>query len=189
MILQNSFFSRSSVVVAKELLGKILARKIDGKTLKFEITETESYEGFEDRASHASRGKTARNSPMFEEAGTIYVYFTYGMHWMLNIVCGPKGHPSAVLVRAIERLKEGKIEKFDGPAKLTKHLKIDKYLNNRKLGRKSGLWVEDTGGKRKLEIKKLPRVGVDYSGPIWSKKLLRFKIADGKVRQKKTARQ
>ena len=88
--------------MAKELLGRFLIREWkDGKKEKLKIIETEAYEGFEDKASHASRGKTARNSPMFAEAGTIYVYFTYGMHYMLNIVCGPKNHPSAVLIRGI----------------------------------------------------------------------------------------
>src|SRR3989344_3170907 len=107
-ILKSCFFDRSSVIVAKDLLGKYLVR--DG--VAYKIIETEAYEGLEDKASHASRGQTLRNTPMFGPPGTIYVYFTYGIHWMLNIVCGKEGYPSAILIRGVE----GCI----GPARLTK---------------------------------------------------------------------
>jgi DNA-3-methyladenine glycosylase len=180
-MLPKEFFNRSSVIVAKDLLGKFLCRKLNGKVEKFKIVETEAYEGFTDKASHASRGKTLRNSPMFEEAGTIYVYFTYGMHYMLNIVCGDKGHPSAVLIRGIEGVV--------GPGRLTKYLNVDKTLNNQKLGKKVGLWIESlptqiSHGRNKsvyaekTKILKTPRIGVDYSGPIWSKKLWRFVLVE-----------
>ena len=156
--------------MAKDLIGKYLVRVVDGKKEVCKIIETEAYEGFKDKASHASRGKTPRNSPMFDKPGTIYVYFTYGMHWMLNIVCGKKGHPAAVLIRGVEDCI--------GPGRLTKKLKIDKSLNGKMLGKKSGLWIsayaEGPGETRKIEILKTPRVGVDYAGPIWSKKLYRF---------------
>lgn len=168
-VLPKEFFDRTAVVVARDLIGKTLVRKIDGKIVRFKIIETEAYEGLEDKASHASRGKTTRNKVMFEEAGTIYIYFTYGMHYMLNIVCGPKDHPSAVLVRGIE----GCI----GPGRLTKKLGIDKNLNNQKLSRKVGLWFELTpANQEKIKIKKTPRIGVDYAGLVWSKKLYRFVI-------------
>lgn len=201
MILKKEFFNRSSVIVAKDLIGKLLCRRLhDGKIEKWKIVETEGYEGFNDKASHASRGKTPRNSPMFEEAGTIYVYFTYGMHYMLNIVCGPKDHPSAVLVRGVSTSPqnfqkphpsryartlplagEGKQERklnLIGPARLTKFLQIDKSLNNKKLGKESGLWIESPKDITKLKIIKTPRIGVDYSGEIWSKKLYRFVLTD-----------
>ncbi len=199
--LRKNFFDRSSIVVARELLGCVLCRKLNltssrlrgtSKIQKFKIIETEGYEGFKDKASHASRGKTVRNSPMFEKSGTIYVYFTYGMHYMLNIVCGAKGHPSAVLIRGLstspptpllakERGAEQKIN-LSGPARLTKYLKIDKKLNNKKLGRKTGLWIEDNPTSLKLrgskQILKTPRIGVDSAGPIWSKKLWRFVLKE-----------
>lgn len=170
-ILKPEFFDRSSVVVARDLLGKYLVRRVDSKTEASKIVETESYEGLEDKASHASLGQTARNAPMFSRAGTIYVYFTYGMHWMLNIVCGKSGHPAAVLIRGIE----GCI----GPARLTKKLNIDKNLNGKMLGKESGLWVIDKTNKTdrtdtRLKIMRTPRVGVVYAGPVWSKKLYRF---------------
>ncbi len=165
-ILKNDFFNRNATVVAKELLGKYLVREIDGKVERFKITETEAYEGFTDKASKAHRGQTLGNTPMFSEAGTIYVYFTYGMHWLVNIVCGKVGHPGAVLLRGIE----GTV----GPARLTKKLKIDKSLNMKKLSKKSGLWIEEGDKAEKIKIIKTPRIGIDSSGPIWSKKLLRF---------------
>jgi DNA-3-methyladenine glycosylase len=187
MVLGKEFFSRSSVVVARDLLGKYLVRKIGNRVEKFKIVETEAYEGFDDKASHASRGKTPRNTPMFEGPATIYVYFTYGMHYMLNIVCGPKNYPSAVLIRGISppfpllHLRGGIKTNLSGPGRLTKYLQIDKSLNNKKLGKSSGLWVEFSNLKienSKLKILKTPRVGIDYSGPIWSKKLWRFVLKE-----------
>jgi DNA-3-methyladenine glycosylase len=168
-MLPSSFFDRSSVIVAKELLGKILCSKVGkAQVRKLLITETEAYEGTRDLASHASRGKTLRNAPMFEGSSTIYVYFTYGMHWMLNIACGPKNHPSAVLIRGVKGIS--------GPARLTKALGIDKSLNGKKLGKLSGLWVEEPKGIaiKKIRIKRTPRIGVSYAGPIWSEKKWRF---------------
>ena len=120
---------------------------------------------------------------MFEEAGTIYVYFTYGMHWMLNIVTGKKEEPAAVLIRGVLltniNLSTSDVDRVDrlvsGPGRLTKALRIDKKLNTKKLGKKSGLWVEDRGVKvGKKEIINTSRIGVAYAGPIWSKKRYRF---------------
>ena len=139
------------------------------------ITETEAYDGFNDLASHASRGKTRRNEVMFREAGHIYVYFTYGMHWMLNIVTGPAGYPAAVLIRGARTL-DG-TARHDGPAKLTRAMGITGAFNGRVLSRRLGLWVEaPEPGARKLEITTAPRIGVSYAGPIWSKKHYRFQI-------------
>ena len=172
-IIKSDFFDRSSVLVAKELLGKYLVRRIGDNKIISKIMETEAYEGLDDKASHASRGQTLRNKPMFEESATIYVYFTYGMHWMLNIVCGKKGHPAAVLIRGLEDCI--------GPGRLTKKLLINKTLNGKTLGKKSGLWIEehDTNTRIKTndtnkKIIKTARIGVNYAGSTWSKKLYRF---------------
>jgi DNA-3-methyladenine glycosylase len=165
--LPHSFFDRPTVTVARELIGCYLARQIGQKIEKHIIIETEAYDGSNDKASHAARSKTKRNSIMFESAGHIYVYFTYGMHWMLNIVTGKKDYPAAVLIRGVEGTS--------GPARLTKLLKIDGALNGKTLNRKIGLWIEE--GQKNIPtrmIKKLPRIGVDYAGPIWSKKKYRF---------------
>ena len=177
-ILSSKFFSgKNTVKIAKSLLGKFLVRKYDAPTRKrsgqkslnqaFLITEVEAYDGFQDRASHAYRGKTERNKIMFGPAGYWYVYFTYGMHWMLNIVTGSKDYPAAILIRGVNGIS--------GPARLTKALHIDKNLNGKIADKKSGLWLEDRGIKIKpSQIKSAPRVGVNYAGPIWSKKKWRF---------------
>lgn len=165
-ILREQFWDRSPVLVARELLGKYLVRRLAGKVFRFRIVETEAYGGLEDKASHASRGQTPRNKVMWSRPGTIYVYFTYGMHYMLNIVCRPIGSPAAVLIRGVEDCI--------GPGRLTKKLGIDKSLNGLILGRKAGLWIESDLKVEKFKIKKLPRVGIGYAGPIWSKKLWRF---------------
>jgi DNA-3-methyladenine glycosylase len=163
----QSFFERKTILVAKELIGKYLVRKIKGKIVREKITETEAYVGPHDLACHTSRGKTKRNEVMFSEASTIYVYFTYGMHWMLNIVtenrCG-----TAILIRGTENIR--------GPARLTKALKIDKNLNDKKLGRKSGLWIEyDLKIENsKLKILRTPRIGVSYAPNGWAEKPYRF---------------
>lgn len=182
-ILTKKFFNRPTLVVAKDLLGKYLVRKIGKNTIRYLITEVEAYDGFKDKASHASRGKTLRNAPMFGEAGSWYVYFTYGMHYMLNIVTGPKNYPAAVLIRGIQYLgrptSNGRRTSLNlnGPAKLTKQLKIDKRFNNKITSPKTGLWIE--GSKfmihnSRFMIQQTPRVGVVYSGPVWSKKPWRF---------------
>ncbi len=181
-ISKQSFFDRPTVKVAQDLIGCVLVRKSNGKTKQLTIIETEAYNGFEDKASHASRGKTARNEIMFRSAGHIYIYFTYGMHWMLNIVTGPKDYPAAVLVRGgIDCDTEMPV---NGPARLTKHLGIDSRLNGKKLGRASGLWIEARTPtmtallKNPHAIKRMPRIGVDYAGPVWSKKKLRFVLVE-----------
>ncbi len=100
-VLTKKFFEKRTRAVAEELLGKILCRKIGSRVIKHVVTEVEVYDGFNDKASHASRGKTARNFPMFGPAGVWYIYFCYGAHWMLNIVTGPKDYPAAVLIRGL----------------------------------------------------------------------------------------
>jgi len=164
-MINADFFERNPVLAARELLGAYLVRKIDGKTVRLKIVETEAYGGREDLGSHARRGQTPGNSPMFERAGTIYVYFTYGMHWMLNIVCREKGNPGAILIRGVE----GCI----GPGRLTKKLGIDKRLNGLRIGKRSGLWIEENPEKN-FKIKKTPRIGIAYAGPIWANKKHRF---------------
>ncbi|MBI2057379.1 MAG: DNA-3-methyladenine glycosylase [Candidatus Yanofskybacteria bacterium] len=167
MTLPQNFFNRPTLIVAKELLGKYIVRKIGKKEMALMITEVEAYDGLKDKASHASRGKTERNQVMFGEAGYFYVYFTYGMHWMLNVVTGLKNYPAAVLVRGTKEIL--------GPARLTKFLKIDKKLNGKKAEPKTGLWFEDRGVKiSDKQISRTPRVGVVYAGLIWSKKKYRF---------------
>ncbi|TSC68105.1 MAG: DNA-3-methyladenine glycosylase, partial [Parcubacteria group bacterium Gr01-1014_72] len=88
-VLPQKFFNRPTLTVALSLIGCVLVRRRGKRVVRMTITEVEAYDGFKDKASHAHRGETRRNAPMFGEAGSWYVYFTYGMHWMLNIVTGP----------------------------------------------------------------------------------------------------
>ena len=172
-ILDGAFFDRSPEIVARELLGKYLVRRNGQKIVAMPITETEAYGGEDDRASHARHGKTARNAPMFAAPGTLYVYFTYGMHWMANIVCGKEGIPSAVLIRGAGDVS--------GPARLTKFFAVGKALNGKPLGVETGLWVEDRGDAPE-NIRRTPRVGVDYAG-AWAKKPWRFVCEAGHTRE------
>src|SRR3989338_421931 len=173
--LGREFFGRPTLEVAQDLLGKFLVRRWRGKNTAFIITEVEAYGGFEDKASHAARGLTTRNKPMFGPAGRWYVYFTYGMHWMLNIVTGSDGYPAAVLIRALgSPTSPGSMTSVDGPGRVTKFLKIDRRFNDKRADKKIGLWIENHGIKiKKHKIKSMPRVGVDYAGK-WAKKPLRF---------------
>ena len=168
--LPSSFFNRPTVDVARDLIGCYLVRRRGKKIDRLMIKETEAYDGLLDKASHAHRGRTKRNEVMFRRYGHIYVYFTYGMHWMLNIVTGQKDYPAAVLIRGVEGL--------NGPARLTKALGITDEMNGKLLSKKSGLWVEKPPKKpAEMKIEKRARVGVGYSGPVWSKKKYRFGLA------------
>jgi DNA-3-methyladenine glycosylase len=138
-----SFLNQPAPEVAPRLLGCQLVREIDGQKLVGIITETEAYDQT-DAASHSYKGQTPRTKVMFGPAGHLYVYFTYGMHYCMNIVTGPVGHGSAVLIRALEpldgletmrRLRDGKpdYELTNGPAKLCQALGIDKTWNGHDL--------------------------------------------------------
>ena len=165
-VLASDFFARSAIVVARELLGKYLVHRDGARESCVQITETEAYIGPHDLACHASKGRTSRTEPMFGPAGNWYIYFIYGIHWMLNAVTGREGYPSAVLVRGAGP--------WIGPARLTKALAIDKRFNGLPALPSTGLWVEDRGTKiaRKL-VHRTPRIGVEYSG-AWAAKPYRF---------------
>lgn len=166
--LGHKFFNRPTLQVAQELLGKYLVRKIGSYSLARQITEVEAYVGLNDRASHASRGMTPRNRVMFGSPGVWYVYFTYGMHWMLNMVTEEKNYPAAVLIRGVEGIS--------GPARVTKFFKINKHFNTKPAARKTGLWIEDRGVQvKQKEIHRSKRIGVDYAG-AWKHKLWRFSV-------------
>ncbi len=168
-ILPIKFFNRKTKIIAKELLGKYLVRKINNKELAFMITEVEVYDSFKDLASHASKKRTTRNDVMFQPGGRWYIYFVYGMHSMLNIVTREKDYPAAILIRGLEGIS--------GPGKVTKLLNIDRSLNNLNASKKTGLWVEDRGIHiSPKNIQASPRVGINFAGEIWSAKPLRFYI-------------
>jgi len=169
MKLNNSFFQRDVLEVAPELIGKVLVRKYtNGEITRHIITETEAYRGEEDKASHASKGRTNRTEIMYAEGGRIYIYLIYGMYWMLNFVTAGINQPQAVLIRGIEG--------FDGPGKLTRALEIDNSLHSANITKSENLWVEDQGNQVKIASGK--RIGIDYAGEEWINKPWRFTLND-----------
>jgi DNA-3-methyladenine glycosylase len=179
MVISQKFFDRPTLTVARDLLGKYLVRRYRGKMIAVMITEVEAYDGPHDRASHAYRGRTPRNVHMFGPAGIFYVYFTYGMHWLLNIVTGPDNYPAAVLIRAgmYRDPKTGCARAIRGPARLTKFLHVDKAQNGKSASKKTDLWFEDRGTKTpRSKIYAGRRVGVQYAGEIWAWKPYNLKF-------------
>ena len=157
LTLNRQFFECDTVKVARNLLGKFLI--YDGFTGK--IIETEAYLGPEDLASHARFKSSKRNHLMFGEAGYIYIYMTYGMHYMFNIVAKEKGKAGAILIRALKPPTKAK-QAFDGPGKWTKALNITKAHNGLDLFN-SGFSIEDRNEPPPL-IQITPRIGIDYAG-------------------------
>jgi DNA-3-methyladenine glycosylase len=163
--LNSSFFLRDVIDVAPDLLGKTIVRKFENDTIKrYLITETEAYRGEEDKACHAYKGQTARTGVMYREGGKVYVYLIYGMHWMLNIVTGEEGNPSAVLIRGVEG--------FSGPGRIGRELQLDKSFYGENIETSSRIWVEDNGELSRYKTGS--RIGVDYAGPEWAAKPWRY---------------
>ncbi|MBV8630427.1 MAG: DNA-3-methyladenine glycosylase [Silvibacterium sp.] len=104
-LLPRSFYLDPPDIVARRLLGKLIARRLNGQSLTGRIVEIEAYLGLDDPAAHAYAGKTARNAVLFGPPGFAYVYFIYGMYYCLNISCQPEGHAGCVLIRALEPVK------------------------------------------------------------------------------------
>jgi DNA-3-methyladenine glycosylase len=166
--LSREFYIRDVLVVAPALVGKVLVlRYPENAPERYVITEVEAYRGTEDKACHASKGRTRRTEMMYREGGRLYVYFVYGMYWMLNIVTGLENEPQAALIRGIEG--------FNGPGKLTRELKIDGAFYGEDLAVSSRIWIEDNG--RTYTFKTGPRVGIDYAGKPWTDKPWRFYIS------------
>jgi DNA-3-methyladenine glycosylase len=185
-ILKHHFYAGDTLSVGGTLLGKKLVRKSSGNILSGLICETEAYLGSGDSASHAFKGKTPRNKVMFGRAGRAYVYFVYGMHYLLNVVTEEEENPCAVLIRAIVPLdgikhmqryrgRSGK-DLTDGPAKLCQALAIDKTLNGWDLTTGKKLWVEDRPAIPERYIKKGSRIGIDYAKPADRRAARRFWI-------------
>ncbi len=183
-ILGQDFYDRDTLAVARSLLGKRLVRILDGERLAGTILETEAYIGEEDQGCHASAGRTRRNSVMYGPPGHAYVYFTYGMHWLLNAVTGRQGFPAAVLLRAIEPLEGVKTiharrggRDCLGPAKITRALGIDGTANGLDLcSRESGLWIEAGETIADGLVQTGPRVGLNTVPEPWRSIPWRFRI-------------
>jgi len=156
MKLKRSFYLRPTLKVAQDLIGKFLVHQCGGRLYQAEITETEAYAGFDDKACHGSRGKTKRNEVMFRQGGFAYVYLIYGIYHCLNLVTEKENYPSAVLIRALD------YPGADGPGKLCRAFQITKETHNGLDLTGNILWVEGRGLKPKYEAAK--RIGVDYAG-------------------------
>jgi DNA-3-methyladenine glycosylase len=183
--LSRAFYEQPTVAVARRLLGKYLVRIDDAGVRAGMILETEAYVGPDDKASHASRGRTPRTSVMFGPAGFAYIYLIYGMHHCLNIVTDQEDYPAAVLIRAVEPgeglelMREQRpildVRRLtNGPGKLCQAFGIDRRLNGLDLCGEA-LFIEDRGTSL-VDIVATTRVGVDYAGP-WKDKAWRFYIA------------
>lgn len=157
------FFHRPCLEVAQELVGKVLVH--EGQMLR--ISETEAYCGEADTACHAHKGRTKRTEVMYGDAGTIYIYLCYGMHWLLNIVTGDKEQPEAVLIRACLEAP--------GPGRLTRKLGITGELNGKSVVDSPALWVADDGFACDVTTDK--RVGIGYASREDQDRLWRFKLS------------
>jgi DNA-3-methyladenine glycosylase len=164
--LTREFFERRTLLVARELLGKIIVRRIGKQKLSVMITETEAYIGEKDLASHARFGRTKRNAVMYGHGGVWYPYFIYGMHWMLNVTTEGFDRPAAVLIRAGILIETDHV--IRGPGILAKALKVDAsfYGKNATSG---DLYIEDRGDRPK-KIVRTARIGIDYAGAYKDKK-------------------
>ena len=177
-LLDHGAFNRPTLQVARDLLGKFIVRKYRGRRISAMITEVEAYKGPKDRASHASGGRrTARVEPLYGDGGTVYVYFIYGMHWMLNFSTVGEGIPEGVLIRGILADPGGEGKHLTGPGRVTKYLKIDKKLDGADIIDSKQIWLEDRGVRITAKsIRRGPRIGVDYAGPYWAARPWRFWI-------------
>ncbi len=187
MRLALDFYQRDAITVAKDLLAKVLVRRVKGQEIRARIVETEAYVGPEDKGCHAYQNKrTKRTEVMFWPGGYTYVYLIYGMYNCLNIVTGSEDKPEAVLIRAIEPLdgldiiKENRVIKSkklanltNGPGKLCQALDIDRELNGYNLNRGDDLYLEDN--HEVVEVAKAKRINIDYAQE-YKDKLWRFYI-------------
>jgi DNA-3-methyladenine glycosylase len=166
--LGREFFTRDVLKVAPDLIGKILIISPEGSPeRRFMITEVEAYRGSSDRACHASKGRTARTEVMYHVGGKIYVYFVYGMYWMLNFVTGEIDDPQAVLIRSIEGIS--------GPGRVTRELGIDGSYYGEDLTCSEKIRVADSGISPSYTTS--PRIGIAYAGEPWVSKQWRFLIS------------
>jgi DNA-3-methyladenine glycosylase len=187
MRLSRDFFAQDTLIVVRLLLGKRLVRRLNGQRLAGRIVEAEAYIGSDDKGCHASVGRTQRNEAMYGPPGHAYVYFTYGMHWMLNIVTEAEGFPAAVLIRALEPLegiaamvcnRRGRsgFELCSGPARLAQALSITRTLNGVDLCLRRGaeLWLEDAPPVPDDDVVAGPRIGLNNTPEPWKSMPWRF---------------
>jgi DNA-3-methyladenine glycosylase len=168
--LDIGFYSRPADVVAPELLGVVLSRTCDGALRRARIIETEAYLGPKDLACHAAKGLTNRTRVLLGRPGRAYVYFIYGMYWMLNIVVGHEGGGNAVLIRGAEPLDGWDVD-LTGPGKLARAFEITSADNGLDLLRGDVILERDEDYRPR--VRRTKRIGVDYAGR-WKDRLLRY---------------
>jgi DNA-3-methyladenine glycosylase len=188
VVLPQNFYLRPVIKVARDLLGKRLVRVIDGRRLSGTIIETEAYNGEEDQACHAHAGFTPRTKIMYGPAGHAYIYFTYGIHWMLNCVTGEVGFPAAVLIRALfpddgldiiaaHRPGIPRTGWTNGPAKICQAFHIDKSFNSKPLyNPRELLFLEYHLEFADESIQSSPRIGIDNVPEPWRSIPWRFTV-------------
>jgi len=171
--LPRTFYDRDTVLVAQELLGKWLVHKHNHVERIGKIVEVEAYLGEHDLAAHSSKGRTERTKTMFGPPGHAYVYLIYGVHHCMNVVTERTGNGAAVLLRAVEPVKnlEGRTQ---GPGLLCRAMQIDRRLNGHDL-LSDDFFIAEPETTEKITIVKRPRIGVDYA-KHWARRLLRFYI-------------
>lgn len=195
MILNRDFYIKDGVTLAKDLLGKILVKEIDGVLYKGRIVETEAYMGVIDKACHSyNNRRTKRTEAMYREGGYSYIYLIYGMYYCFNVTASIKDNPEAVLIRALEPLEnkdlmlkirkvKREIDIANGPGKLTKALGITSDDNNIDLTLGKNIWIEDDGYLPN-KITETTRVGIDYAEEF-KEKFWRFYISENNNVSKK----
>ncbi len=171
-VLSRTYFARPTLQVARSLLGKYLVRVNGNGPIAAKIIEVEAYVGPEDRASHASRGRTQRTDVMFGPPGVAYVYLIYGMYHCFNVVTEREGYPAAILIRAVEIHSS----LLDGPGRVCRALDIGRKLNRLDLTLGRELWFEDRGDRvPNTKVGCYTRIGVDYAGE-WAAKPWRLRL-------------
>lgn len=171
--LPREFYEQDTILIARELLGKNLVHIVNGVEKVGKIVEVEAYLGSHDLASHSARGLTERTKIMFGPAGFAYVYLIYGKYFCMNVVTERSGHASAVLIRALEPLKNI-TQTTHGPGLLCAAMDIDKNLNGHDL-LSDNFFIAEGDVPESLTIVKKARIGVNYA-KHWAKRLLRFYI-------------
>lgn len=171
--LPRKFYNRDTLTVAKELLGKYLVHEVDNIQQIGKIVEVEAYLGPHDLAAHSARGRTKRTEVMFGTPGYAYVYMIYGIYYCMNVVTEEEGKAAAVLIRAIEPIKNIN-SRTEGPGLLCKALNITKKLNGHDL-LSNNFYIAEPLKNEKIALVKRPRIGVHYA-KHWAKRLLRFYI-------------
>jgi len=175
--LSREFYARDTITVAKELLGKYLVHVVNGIEYIGKIVEVEAYLGSHDLAAHSAKGVTQRTQVMFGPPGYAYIYLIYGMYYCANIVTEQEGNGAAVLLRALEPVKNINA-RTQGPGLLCNAMQINKNLNAHDL-LSNNFYIAEPDVPEKFTIVKKSRIGVDYA-KHWAKRLLRFYIKNNR---------